>query len=71
MSNGYIDEWVFVDPCYAVPLSMITKKAIAALKTAVNSVECASVDPDGKELPWHKQAMDAITDYESDGKSTL
>lgn len=34
--------------------------AIRALRTAINSVECASIGPDGEELPWYKQAKAAL-----------
>ena len=33
----------------------------AALRTAINSVECASIDPVTKEeLPWYKQASEYL-----------
>jgi|SRR6185369_13481793 len=31
-----------------------------ALETAINTVECASIGPDGQELPWYKQAHEAL-----------
>lgn len=34
--------------------------AMRALRTAINSVECASVGPDGQELPWYVQAKAAL-----------
>lgn len=35
---------------------------INALKTAINTVECASIDPNTREeLPWYRQAKAALT----------
>lgn len=68
MGNGYIDEWHSSSPCFAVPLSTVTIKAIDALKYAIRTVECDSIDKDGNELPWYKQAKSAIKEFE--GNST-
>ena len=32
----------------------------AALKCAINTVECDSLDKDGNELPWYRQAKKAL-----------
>lgn len=43
----------------------IINQCITALKTAISSVECASICPNTKQkLPWYKQAMSAIAEYE-------
>jgi septal ring factor EnvC (AmiA/AmiB activator) len=37
------------------------REANQALRTAINTVECDSVDDFGNELPWYKQAKKALT----------
>lgn len=40
--------------------SEIIDQLCDALKTAINTVECASLDKNGQELPWYKQAHAAL-----------
>ena len=41
-------------------LRSIVNAQSEALNTAINSVECDSIDKDGKELPWYSQAKKAL-----------
>ena len=60
----------YVELCKSINQAKTAKtncvEAIAqALETAVNTVECASIDPVTKqELPWYKMAKAALHDYE-------
>lgn len=38
----------------------IVKELCIALEVAINTVECASLDKDGNELPWYKGAKKAL-----------
>ncbi len=40
------------------------KQLRMALKVAINTVECASLDKDGAELPWYVGAKAALRDSE-------
>lgn len=41
-------------------LQLACQKMREALKIAINTVECASLDKDGTELPWYKAAKEAL-----------
>ncbi len=54
---------IAVELCFKIANEIEKKNAnlISALQTAVNSVECASIDPITKaELPWYRQAKAAL-----------
>lgn len=42
------------------PRANVISELCGALETAINSVECASIDQAGEELPWYKQALNAL-----------
>lgn len=66
MGNGYMDEWHSIDAHSIIPLSVVTNEALSALKSCLNSKECANFDSaTGQELLWSKQAKAVIKKLES------
>lgn len=51
-----------IDSSTSLPSLMAQRDALMeALQTAINTVECASIDPQtGEELPWYRQAKAAL-----------
>lgn len=56
--DDMIKRWNARAPTSAAP---VVDALCTALETAINSVECSSVDSDTREeLPWYKQAHEAL-----------
>lgn len=56
LSNGHVWELTPDDG----RLMAAAKELLAVCEVAIMTVECASLDHDGSELPWHKMARKAI-----------
>lgn len=52
------------EPSEVWQLRPLVKQLRMALKVAINTVECASLDKDGAELPWYVGAKAALRDSE-------